>query len=56
MADDGEGETALIEDEAPEESASFRSLCTVCHRSMPVTRLGLIRVHGQVLIQHLSSR
>ena len=47
--DDDEGEAALIEDEAPEDSASSRSQCTVCHRSMSVTRLGLIRVHGPVL-------
>ena len=31
MADDDEGEAALIEDEAPEDSASSRSQCTVCH-------------------------
>ena len=54
--DDGEGEAALIEDEAPEDSASSRSQCTVCHRSMPVTRLGLIRVHGPVLNRCPGSR
>ena len=46
--DDDEGEAALIEDEAAEDSAPYRSQCTVCHRSMPVTRLGLIRIHGPV--------
>ena len=51
MADgnDDEGEAALIEDEAPEDSASSCSQRTVCNRSMPVTRLGLICVHGPVL-------
>ena len=50
MADDNGA--VLIEDEAPEaseDSAFSRSQCTVCHRSMTVTRLGLIRVHGPVL-------
>ena len=47
--DDDEGGVVLIEDEAPEDSAFSRSLCSVCHRSMPVTRLGLICVHGPVL-------
>ena len=47
--DDDESEAALIEDEAPEDSASSRSQCTDCHRSMPITRLGLIRVRGPVL-------
>ena len=54
--DDDEGEAALIEDEAPEDSASSRSQCTVCHRSMPVTRLGLIRVRGLVLNRCPGSR
>ena len=47
--DDDEGEAGLIEDEAPKDSASSCSQCTVCHRSMPITRLGLIRIHGPVL-------
>ena len=46
--DDDEGEKVLIKDEALEDSASSRSQCTVCHRSMPVTRLG-IRDHGPAL-------
>ena len=54
--DDDEGEAALIEDEASEDSASSRSQCTFCHRSMPVTRLGLIRVHGPVLNRCPGSR
>ena len=51
MADggDGEDEAMLIEVEVPEDSASSRSQCTVCHQSMPVTRLGLIHVHGPML-------
>ena len=47
--DDDEGEAALIEDSAQEDSASSRSQCTVCHPSMPVTRLGFLHVHGPVL-------
>ena len=47
--DDGEDGVRLIEDEAPEDFASSHSQCTVCHRSMPITRLGLIYVHGPVL-------
>ena len=58
MADgnDDEGEVALIEDEAPEDSASSRSQRKVCNRSMPVTRLGLIRVHGPVINRCPGSR
>ena len=46
----------LIESPIPEASHLSRAECAVCRRSMPITRCGLVRVHGPVASRCPGSR
>ena len=56
MSEGEDNAVVLIESPIPEASHLSRAECAVCRRSMPITRCGLVRVHGPVASRCPGSR